>query len=62
MSGGDDPQLCESTEGKGAISYLQAVEDDEEDQHPELPVSQVQSSPQPGDRNQGKEVQDQRDL
>lgn len=45
MSGGDDPQLCESTEGKGAISYLQAVEDDEEDQHPELPVSQVQSSP-----------------
>lgn len=58
----DDPRPCRRTEGKGAGSYLQAVEDDEEDQHPEVPVSHVQSSPQPGDRNEGKEVQDQGDL
>lgn len=31
VSGGGVPQLCRRTEGKGAGSYLQAVEDDEED-------------------------------
>lgn len=50
------------TKGPEVSSYLQAVEDDEEDQHPELPVRHVQPSPQPGDGDQGEEIQDQGDL
>ena len=48
--------------GLGWKAYLQAVENDKEDRHPEAPVSHVQASPKPCQRNQGKETQNQGDF
>lgn len=44
------------------LTYQQDVEDDIEDQHPQVPVAHVEPRPQPDQWDEQKQVEDQRNL